>query len=131
MKTIFKDYPKIIILIIIGILVTTFSFIYEYAINYNDNFIRYTLLSIDIILLLINMFYLSYILNNKVGKSLANSMIFSLIYLIGITGLIMCLLEDSASLLFLTGSLKILIYLAPSIIVLLPIIYIVCLILGG
>ena len=130
MKTLFKENPKIIILIIVGLLLSCLSFIFEYAINYDNSIISYSIMVVDIILLLINFYYLSYLLSNKVGKSIVNSMIFSLLFFVGITGVIMCMAEDSASLELMLGTIKVLIYLAPSIIILLPVIYLLCLALG-
>ena len=130
MKTLFKENPKIIILIIVGILLSSLSFVFEYAINYNNLIITHSIMAVDIILLLINFFYLSYLLNKKVGKSIVNSIIFSLLFFVGITGVIMCMAEDSASLELMIGTIKVLIYLAPSIIILLPVIYLFCLALG-
>ena len=130
MKTLFKENPKIIILIIVGILLSSLSFVFEYAINYNNSIITHSIMAVDIILLLINFFYLSYLLNKKVGKSIVNSIIFSLLFFVGITGVIMCMAEDSASLELMMGTIKVLIYLAPSIIILLPVIYLLCLALG-
>ena len=130
MKTLFKENPKIIILIIVGILLSSLSFVFEYAINYNNLIITHTIITVDIILLLINFFYLSYLLNKKVGKSIINSIIFSLLFFVGITGVIMCMAEDSANLELMIGTIKVLIYLAPSIIILLPVIYLLCLALG-
>ena len=129
MKTLFKENPKIIILIIVGILLSSLSFVFEYAINYNNLIIPHSIMAVDIILLLINFFYLSYLLNKKVGKSIVNSIIFSLLFFVGITGVIMCMAEDSASLELMIGTIKVLIYLAPSIIILLPVIYLFCLVL--
>lgn len=130
MKTLFKENPKIIILIIVGILLSSLSFVFEYAINYNNLIITHSIMAVDIIILLINFFYLSYLLNRKVGKSIANSIIFSLLFFVGITGVIICMAEDSASLELMIGTIKVLIYLAPSIIILLPVIYLFCLVLG-
>ena len=130
MKTLFKENPKIIILIIVGILLSSLSFVFEYAINYNNLIITHSIMAVDIILLLINFFYLSYLLNKKVGKSIVNSIIFSLLFFVGITGVIMCMAEDSASLELMIGTIKVLMYLAPSIIILLPVIYLLCLALG-
>ena len=130
MKTLFKENPKIIILIIVGILLSSLSFVFEYAINYNNLVITHSIMAVDIIILLINFFYLSYLLNKKVGKSIANSIIFSLLFFVGITGVIMWMAEDSASLELMIGIIKVLIYLAPSIIILLPVIYLFCLVLG-
>ncbi len=130
MKTLFKENPKIIILIIVGILLSSLSLVFEYAINYNNSIITHSIMAVDIILLLINFFYLSYLLNKKVGKSIVNSIIFSLLFFVGITGVIMCMAEDSANLELMIGTIKVLIYLAPSIIILLPVIYLLCLALG-
>ena len=130
MKTLFKENPKLIILIIVGILLSSVSFIFEYAINYNNSIITHIIMITDTILLLINIYYLSFMLNKNVGKSIINSIIFSLLFFVGITGVIMCMAEDSASLELMIGTIKVLIYLAPSIIILLPVIYLFCLALG-
>ena len=79
MKKLFKERPILFILIGVGILFSAISFIYKYAINYDNLFLSILLMSIDIILLLINIFYLSYLSNEKIGKSVINSIIFSLI----------------------------------------------------
>ena len=87
-------------------------------------------MSIDLILLLINMFCLSYLLNNKIGKSIVNAILLSLLYFVGIVGVIMGMAEGSDGLNLLINSIKVLVYLGPSIIILLPVIYIFCLALG-
>lgn len=130
MKNVFKENPKLFILIGLGIPLSIFSFVYEYVINYDNLLITYTLMSIDLILLLINMFYLSYLLNNKIGKSIVNAILLSLLYFVGIVGVIMGVAEGSEGLNLLLNSIRVLVYLGPSIIILLPVIYIFCLALG-
>ena len=130
MKNVFKENPKLFILLGLGIPLSIFSFVYEYVINYDNLLITYTLMSIDLILLLINMFYLSYLLNNKIGKSIVNAILLSLLYFVGIVGVIMGMAEGSEGLNLLLNSIRVLVYLGPSIIILLPVIYIFCLALG-
>ena len=130
MKNVFKENPKLFILLGLGIPLSIFSFVYEYVINYDNLLITYTLMSIDLILLLINMFYLSYLLNNKIGKSIVNAILLSLLYFVCIVGVIMGMAEESAGLNLLLNSIRVLVYLGPSIIILLPVIYIFCLALG-
>ena len=130
MKNVFKENPKLFILLGLGIPLSIFSFVYEYVINYDNLLITYTLMSIDLILLLINMFYLSYLLNNKIGKSIVNAILLSLLYFVGIVGVIMGMAEGGEGLNLLLNSIKVLVYLGPSIIILLPVIYILCLALG-
>lgn len=130
MKNVFKENPKIFILLGLGIPLSVFSFVFEYVMNYNNLFITNILMSADLVLLLINMFYLSYLLNNKIGKSIVNAILLSLLYFVGIVGAIMGMFEDSAGLTLLLNAIKTLIYLGPSIIILLPAIYIFCLALG-
>ena len=130
MKNVFKENPKLFILLGLGIPLSIFSFVYEYVINYDNLLITYTLMSIDLILLLINMFYLSYLLNNKIGKSIVNAILLSLLYFVGIVGVIMGMAEGGEGLNLLLNSIKVLVYLGPSIIILLPVIYIFCLALG-
>ena len=129
MKTLFKNNSKVIIFIIIGALFTSLSFVWEYIINYNNFFFTCGIIILDIILLLINIYYLSFLVTEKVGRSIINSIIFSILYFTFITGCIMCIAEDSASLELLIGTIRILIYLAPSIIILLPVMYLCCLVL--
>ena len=76
------------------------------------------------------MFYLSYLLNNKIGKSIVNAILLSLLYFVCIVGVIMGMAEESAGLNLLLNSIRVLVYLGPSIIILLPAIYIFCLALG-
>ena len=130
MKNIFKENPKLYILLVLGVILSIFSFVYEYAIDTDIIFITYVLIVVDVLLLLINMFYLSYLLNNKVGKSIVNAILLSLLYFVCIVGVIMGMAEESAGLNLLLNSIRVLVYLGPSIIILLPIIYIFCLALG-
>ena len=130
MKKLFKERPILFILIGVGILFSAISFIYKYAINYDNLFLSILLMSIDVILLLINIFYLSYLLNEKIGKSVINSIIFSLLYFVGITGVILCYAEVNASIVLMLDILQLLVYLSPNIVILLPIIYLLCLVLG-
>lgn len=130
MKNVFKENPKLFILLGLGIPLSIFSFVYEYVIDYDNLLITYTLMSIDLILLLINMFYLSYLLNNKIGKSIVNAILLSLLYFVGIVGVIMGMAEGNEGLNLLLNSIRVLVYLGPSIIILLPVIYIFCLALG-
>lgn len=130
MKNIFKENPKLFILLGLGISLSIFSFVYEYAIDTDIIFITYVLIAVDVLLLLINMFYLSYLLNKKIGKSIVNAILLSLLYFVCIVGVIMGMAEESAGLNLLLNSIRVLVYLGPSIIILLPAIYILCLALG-
>ena len=130
MKNVFKENPKLFILLGLGIPLSIFSFVYEYAIDTDIIFITYVLIAVDVLLLLINMFYLSYLLNNKIGKSIVNAILLSLLYFVCIVGVIMGMAEESAGLNLLFNSIRVLVYLGPSIIILLPVIYILCLALG-
>ena len=130
MKALFKEYFNVFLLIGLGVLFSSVSFIYRFAINYENTFLSIFLLIIDIGLLLVNFFYLSYLINEKVGKSIVNAIIFSLIYFVGITGMVLLLAKDNASVLLMMKILEILVYLGPSIIILLPFIYLFCLGLG-
>ena len=130
MKTLFKEHPKLLVLIIVGIIFSLISFLYEYVINYNNTLLFLIIITIDILLLLINIYYLSYLVNKKIGKSVVNSAIFSLLYINFFTGGIMYLAEDNASLELLLKTIKILLYISPNIIIILPIIYVICMVLG-
>lgn len=130
MKTLFKEHPKLLVLIILGIIFSLISFLYEYVINYNNALLFHTIITIDILLLLIDIYYLSYLVNKKIGKSVVNSAIFSLLYINFFTGGIMYLAEDNASLEVLLKTIKILLYISPNIIIILPIICVICMVLG-
>ena len=51
MKNIFKENPKLFILIGLGIPLSIFSFVYEYAIDTDIIFITYVLIAVDVLLL--------------------------------------------------------------------------------
>lgn len=65
MKNVFKENSKLFILLGLGIPLPIISFVYEYAIDKDIIFITYVLIAVDVLLLLINMFYLSYLLKIK------------------------------------------------------------------
>ncbi|MBQ9748827.1 MAG: hypothetical protein IJV98_08585 [Clostridia bacterium] len=120
-----------LLLILVGVVFSTGSFLYEYTIPYEDPVIGTVILSVDIVLLLLNLFYLSVVLTGNVSRSIINSVLSSLLYLTGLSGVLMALAEGNASLRLLLGILQVLIYAAPSIILLLPVIYFIALIFGG
>ena len=111
MKTLFKEHPKLLVLIIVGIIFSLISFLYEYVINYNNALLFHIIITLDLLLVLINIYYLSYLVNKKIGKSVVNSAIFSLLYINFFTGGIMYLAEDAASLELLLKTIKILLYI--------------------
>ncbi len=131
MKALTKEKKLFLILIGLGIFFSAFSFIYEYAISHTNNIITYIIMGLDIILLLINTFFLSYLINYKIAKSIVNSIVLSLLYFAILSGIILCCFEEKASLEILLGTIKILVYLSPSIIILLPFIFLLLLGLGG
>ena len=120
-----------LLLILVGVVFSTGSFLYEYTIPYEDPVIGTVILSVDIVLLLLNLFYLSVVLTGNVSRSIINSVLSSLLYLTGLSGVLMALAEGNASPRLLLGILQVLIYAAPSIILLLPVIYFIALIFGG
>lgn len=131
MKALTKEKKLFLILIGLGIFFSAFSFIYEYVISHTNNIITYIIMGLDIILLLINTFFLSYLINYKIAKSIVNSIVLSLLYFAILSGIILCCFEEKASLEILLSTIKILVYLSPSIIILLPFIYLLLLGLGG
>lgn len=131
MKALTKEKKLFLILIGLGIFFSAFSFIYEYAASHTNNIITYIIMGLDIILLLINTFFLSYLINYKIAKSIVNSIVLSLLYFAILSGIILCCFEEKASLEILLSTIKILVYLSPSIIILLPFIYLLLLGLGG
>lgn len=111
------------LLIGVGVLFSSASFIYEYALQYQTPVVTAVIMALDVALLLLNIFYLSFSINEKTGRSIINSVLYALLYFAGISGAIMVFAEENASLHLLLGTLKILVYLCPMIIVLLPVIY--------
>lgn len=122
--------PKLLILLVLGVLFCSFSFVYEYAIDYKNPIVTAIIMLFDVALLVLNLFYLSYVLTEKVNKSILNSILCSLLYFIAISGLILAYAEAKSSLDLLMVTLETLVYLGPIIIILLPIFYFLALCLG-
>lgn len=123
MKTIFNNKLMMHILIIVGIIFSTMSILFEYVINHEIAILTYFIIIIDILLLLINNLYLSYVLTNNIWKAILNSIILSILYLTTISGVVLMMAEEQSSFELMIQTLKILIYLGPNIIILLPIIW--------
>lgn len=123
MKTIFNNKLMMIILIIVGIISSTVSILFEYVINHEMTILTYIIIIIDILLLLINNLYLSYLLTNNIWKAILNSIMLSILYLTTISGVVLMMAEEKSSFELMIQTLKILIYVGPNIIILLPIIW--------
>ena len=116
-------------LLIVGILFCSLSFVYKYAFDYKTPTLTAVIMTLDVALLIFNMYYLSYTITEKTGRSILNSIVSSLLYFVGITGVIMAYAEENASLQLFLGTLETLVYLSPIIMILLPIIYVLAMIL--
>lgn len=123
MKTIFNNKLMMFILIVVGIISSTVSILFEYVINYEMTILTYIIIIIDILLLLINNLYLSYLLTNNIWKAILNSIMLSILYLTTISGVVLMMAEEKSSFELMIQTLKILIYVGPNIIILLPIIW--------
>lgn len=113
----------------VGAVFSSASFLYEYATNYHNPIVTAIIMFLDIVLLIINLIYFWFSSSEKAGKSIVNAFLSALVYFAGLSGIIMVLAGENASLHFLLGTLKTLIYLSPIIVLLLPVIYIIDLIL--
>ena len=120
---------KSLMLLIVGILFCSLSFVYKYAFDYKNPTLTAVIMTLDVALLIFNMYYLSYTITEKTGRSILNSIVSSLLYFVGITGVIMAYAEENASLQLFLGTLETLVYLSPIIMILLPIIYVLAMIL--
>ena len=120
---------KSLMLLIVGILFCSLSFVYKYAFDYKNPTLTAVIMTLDVALLIFNMYYLSYTITEKTGRSILNSIVSSLLYFVGITGVIMAYAEENASLQLFLGTLETLVYLSPIIMILLPIIYVFAMIL--
>lgn len=117
-------------LIGIGILLSSVSFLYKYLIDDKNWILTAFIMLIDIAWLALNAFYLSFITNQNVRKSVFNTILGSLMYFSGLSGIVLTLAEESASRQLFLTTLEILVFLGPMIIILLPIIYFLCEIFG-
>lgn len=113
-----------------GILLSAVSFLYKYLIDDKNWILTAVIMLIDIAWLALNAFYLSFITNQNVRKSVVNAILGSLMYFSALSGIILVLAEESASQQLFLTTLEILVFLGPMIIVLLPIIYFLCEIFG-
>ena len=107
----------------IGIFLSAMSFLYEYLIDDKNGLLTVFIMLIDIAWLVLNAFYLSFIVHKNVRKSVANAILGSLLYFSGISGLIMTGMEKHASQQLFLTVMETLIYLGPMIILLLPLLY--------
>ena len=116
MKEIFKSN-----LIKVGLIFSTFSFLYEYVLSVKEPFITALIMIADIGLLLLNLYYLESFRDKTKKQAIINAVLHALIYFSLISGLIMCALQERASLQLLLFILETLVYLGPIIILLLPV----------
>lgn len=113
-------------LIKVGLIFCIFSFLYEYVLPAKEPFFTALLMIADIILLILNLYYLESFGRDKTKKQATiNAVLFALIYFSGISGLIMCVAKEKASLQVLLITLETLVYLGPIIILLLPVMYVI------
>ena len=112
-------------LMMIGAVFTAFSFLYEYALHAKSPFFTALIMVLDICLLLLSLSYLISSLTETKKKAIITTSLWALIYFSGISGIVMMLAEEKASLQVLMITLETLVYLGPSIILLLPVLYVV------
>ena len=80
---------------------------------------------LDIAWLILNLFGLFFLKDEKIGKSIFNAVLGTLAYFSGVSGIVLILAEGAASQQVFLITLETLVYLGPMIIILLPIIYFV------
>ena len=112
-------------LIKVGLIFSAFSFLYEYALPVKEPFFTDLIMIADIGLLLLNLYYLESFSDKTKKQAIINAVLHALIYFSGISGLIMCVAKEKASLQVLLITLETLVYLGPIIILLLPVMYVI------
>lgn len=121
-KKLFETKSKLIGL---GGFFSAVSFLYEYLINGKNLILTAGIMFLDVAWLILNLFCLFFLINEKVGKSIFNAVLGALAYFSGVSGIVLILAKESASLQVFLKTLETLVYLGPMIIILLPIIYFV------
>ena len=117
-------------LVKVGLIFSAFSFLYEYALPVKEPFFTALIMIADICLLLFNLYYLESFSDKTKKQAIINAVLYALIYFSLISGLIMCALQEHASLPVLLFILETLIYLGPIIILLLPVLRVILEIFG-
>ena len=117
-------------LVKVGLIFSAFSFLYEYALPVKEPFFTALIMIADIGLLLLNLYYLESFRDKTKKQAIINAVLHALIYFSLISGLIMCALQEHASLPLLLFILETLVYLGPSIILLLPVLRVILEFLG-
>ena len=107
-------------LVKVGLIFSAFSFLYEYVLPVKEPFFTALIMIADIGLLLFNLYYLESFSDKTKKQAIINAVLFALIYFSFFSGLIMCALQEHASLPLLLFILETLVYLGPIIILLLP-----------
>lgn len=125
MKTLEK--PK---LMITGAVFTAVSFLYEYAFPFKSTFLTAVIMVLDIILLLLNLYFFESLICATKKNAILNTVLISLIYFLTLSGLVMALAEENASLQVLLVTLETLVYLGPSFLLLLPVFRVILELLG-
>ena len=121
-KKLFETKSKLIGL---GVFFSAVSFLYEYLIDDKNVGLTVCIMLWDIAWLILNLFCLFFLESEKVGKSIFNAVLGALAYFSGVSGIVLILAKESASLQVFLKTLETLVYLGPMIIILLPIIYFV------
>ena len=130
MREYLNSIPKFSILVIIGIFFSVLSFVVDYFLKIDIKIINISIYTIDIVLLLLNFYYLSFVVNGKKEKSMLNSFLLSIIYFTALLGVILCFFVDKVNISMILEILKVLVYLSPMIILLLPVIVLLGAIVG-
>ncbi len=130
MREYLNSIPKFSRLVIIGIFFSVLSFVVDYFLKIDIKIINISIYTIDIVLLLLNFYYLSFVVNGKKEKSMLNSFLLSIIYFTALLGVILCFFVDKVNISMILEILKVLVYLSPMIILLLPVIVLLGAIVG-
>lgn len=112
-------------LIGLGVFFSVVSFLYEYLIDDKNVILTVGIMLLDIAWLILNLFGLFFLKDEKIGKSIFNAVLGTLAYFSGVSGIVLILAEGAASQQVFLITLETLVYLGPMIIILLPIIYFV------
>ncbi len=112
-------------LISVGAVFSAVSFLYEYTFDFKNAFLTALIMILDIGLLLLNLYYLVSLRDETKKHVFVNTFLCLLLYFSMLSGLVMVLAEEHASQQVFLITLETLVYLGPSLILLLPVFYVI------
>lgn len=126
MKMFFKKSECWIVLIVLGVIITIGSLVYNFAISNHNIWIMSSLFIINASLLFINVYFAFSLIIDNWKKNLINTFIGCLLYICFFITLGLCLVEGAVTLEFFLEILKTAIFVGPSVVLF----FFVCYMLG-